>query len=147
MQLLNFMGISHSSMQKINFEDMQSVYKNPEIYLLINTLEESEQGCLISGTIGAQQEVTLINKHLQQNRQIRIIVYGRNCNDEKIYIKYQQLIKLGFQNVFLYCGGLFEWLMLQDIYGQDEFPTTTKQLDFLKYKPRQLLNVGLLEYR
>jgi hypothetical protein len=36
--------------------------------------------------------------------------------------------------------------MLQDIYGFNEFPTTSKQLDLLKYKPRQQLNVGLLEY-
>ena len=35
------------SMQKINFEDVQTAYKNPEIYLLINTLSELDQGCLI----------------------------------------------------------------------------------------------------
>ena len=29
---------------------------------------------------------------------------------------------------------MFEWLLLQDIYGDDEFPTTTKELDILKYK-------------
>jgi hypothetical protein len=43
-------------------------------------------------------------------------------------------------------GGLFEWLMLQDIYGSDEFPTTKKELDILKYKPNKMLNVQLLEY-
>ena len=25
------------------------------------------------------------------------------------------------------------WLLLQDIYGYELFPTTTKQLDFLKF--------------
>jgi len=139
------MGNSHSSMKKINFEDMQSVCKNPEIYLLINTLPETEQNCLIIGTVNAQQEEILINKYLRSNKTIQIIIYGRNCNDEKVYTKYQQLIKLGFNNVFIYSGGLFEWLMLQDIYGFDEFPTTIKQLDLLKYKPRQQLNVGLIE--
>jgi hypothetical protein len=139
------MGNSHSSMKKINFEDMQSVCKNPEIYLLINTLPETEQNCLIIGTVNAQQEELLINKYLRSNKTIQIIIYGRNCNDEKVYTKYQQLIKLGFNNVFIYSGGLFEWLMLQDIYGFDEFPTTIKQLDLLKYKPRQQLNVGLIE--
>jgi hypothetical protein len=132
-------------MKKINFEDMQSVYKNLEIYLLINTLPETEQNCLIIGTVNAQQEEILINKYLRSNKTIQIIIYGRNCNDEKVYTKYQQLIKLGFNNVFIYSGGLFEWLMLQDIYGFDEFPTTIKQLDLLKYKPRQQLNVGLIE--
>jgi hypothetical protein len=140
------MGNSQS-IQKINFEDMQSVIKNPEIYLLINTLPESEQNCLIPNTIAPVQEETMINSFLQKRiKEIRIVVYGRNSNDDKIYEKYNQLIKLGFHNIFLYTGGLFEWLMLQDIYGFNEFPTTSKQLDFLKYKPKQVLNVGLLKY-
>ena len=140
------MGNSISS-QKINFEDMQSVIKKPEIYLLINTLPESEQNCLIPNTIAPVQEETMINSFLQKRiKEIRIVVYGRNSNDDKIYEKYNQLIKLGFHNIFLYTGGLFEWLMLQDIYGFNEFPTTSKQLDFLKYKPKQVLNVGLLKY-
>ena len=125
---------------------MQTACKNPEIYLLINTLPESEQGCLIIGTVNAQQEEAIINKHLRGSKNIQIIVYGRNCNDDKLFKKYQQLLQLGFFNVFIYSGGLFEWLMLQDIYGFNEFPTTSKQLDLLKYKPRQQLNVGLLEY-
>jgi len=141
------MGNAQSSIQKINFEDMQTACKNPEIYLLINTLPESEQGCLVIGTVSAHQEEAIINKHLRGSKNTQIIVYGRNCNDEKVFKKYQQLLQLGFFNVFIYSGGLFEWLMLQDIYGFNEFPTTTKQLDLLKYKPRQQLNVGLLEYR
>jgi hypothetical protein len=124
---------------------MQSACKNPEIYLLINTLPDSEQGCLIIGTVNAHQEEAIINKHLRGSKNIQIIVYGRNCNDDKVFKKYQQLLQLGFFNVFIYSGGLFEWLMLQDIYGFNEFPTTTKQMDLLKYKPRQKLNVGLLE--
>jgi len=140
------MGNSQS-IQKINFEDMQNVIKNPEIYLIINTLPESEQNCLIPNTIAPVQEETMINSFLQKRiKAIRIVIYGRNSNDDKIYEKYNQLIKLGFHNIFLYTGGLFEWLMLQDIYGFNEFPTTSKQLDFLKYKPKQVLNVGLLKY-
>uniref|UniRef100_A0A6C0DXB3 Rhodanese domain-containing protein n=1 Tax=viral metagenome TaxID=1070528 RepID=A0A6C0DXB3_9ZZZZ len=140
------MGNSQS-IQKINFEDVQSVIKNPEIYLLINTLPESEQNCLIPNTIAPVQEETMINSFLQKRiKEIRIVIYGRNSNDDKIYEKYNQLLKLGFYNIFLYTGGLFEWLMLQDIYGFNEFPTTSKQLDFLKYKPKQVLNVGLLKY-
>ena len=30
---------------------------------------------------------------------------------------------------------MFEWLMLQEIYGEENFPTTTRLLDLLKYKP------------
>ena len=81
---------------------------------------------------------------MNNNKQIKIIIYGRNSNDENIYKKYNQLLKLGFLNVFIYLGGLFEWLMLQDIYGYDEFPTTIKQLDFLKYKPPPRLNISLI---
>jgi len=136
---------SSQSIQKINFEDMQIACKNPEIYLLINTINESEQDCLIINTINANKEEQLINHHMYSSKRIRIIIYGRNSNDEKIFIKYTQLIKLGFTNVFIYLGGLFEWLMLQDIYGYNEFPTTTKQLDFLKYKPPQRLNISLIE--
>jgi hypothetical protein len=77
---------------------------------------------------------------------VKIIIYGRNCNDEKIYSKYSQLNSLGFYNLYVYCGGLFEWLMLQDIYGRDEFPTTKKELDILKYKPSKALNIQMLEY-
>ncbi len=136
---------SLQQIQKINFEDVQTVCKNPEIYLLINTLSSIEQNCLICGTISPQEEETLINRYIKQNTNVRIIIYGRNCNDDTIYKKYEQLLKLGFSNVFLYMGGLFEWLMLQDIYGIEEFPTTYKQLDILKYKPRQRLNIALLE--
>ena len=43
-----------------------------------------------------------------------------------------------------YPGGVFEWLLLQDIYGNDNFPTTKKELDILKYKPKRQI-VGLLK--
>ena len=33
------------SMRKINFEDMQTATKNPEVYLIINTLSSKEQQC------------------------------------------------------------------------------------------------------
>ena len=49
------MGNIHSNIQKINFEDVQTVYKNPEIYLLINTLAENDQNCLIKNSTNAQQ--------------------------------------------------------------------------------------------
>jgi len=138
------MGNSQS-MQKINFEDIQTAFKNPNIYLLINTLPDSEQDCLILNTIPAHKEEQVINHHMYSSKRVRIAIYGRNSSDEKIYKKYDQLVKLGFQNVFIYMGGMFEWLMLQDIYGYEEFPTTIKQLDFLKYKPPQRLNISLIE--
>jgi hypothetical protein len=140
------MGNSQS-IQKINYEDVQYVIKNSENHMLINTLNESDQECLIQNTVNIHKEVEIMNRLLRiGNKEIKIIIYGRNCNDEKLYAKYNQLCSLGFYNVYVYMGGLFEWLMLQDIYGANEFPTTKKELDILKYKPNKVLNVQLLEY-
>ena len=61
-----------------------------------------------------------------------------------IYDKYEQLVKLGFRNVYLYPGGMFEWLCLQDIYSSELFSTTKKELDILKYKPQSKLNTYYL---
>lgn len=140
------MGNSQS-IQKINYEDVQYVIKNSEIHLLINTLNENEQECLIPNTTNINKEVDLINKFIKMgNKEVKIIIYGKNCNDEKIFAKYNQLNSLGFYNIYIYSGGIFEWLMLQDIYGQNEFPTTKTELDILKYKPNKVLNIQLLEY-
>ena len=142
------MGNSQSlSSIKISYEDVQYLIKNSETHLLINTLAENEQHCLIKNTMDYKREEELINKLLNNsNKEIKIIIYGRNCNDDKLHFKYNQLTTLGFCNVYVYTGGLFEWLLLQDIYGENEFPTTKKEIDILKYKPRKLLNIQLLEY-
>jgi hypothetical protein len=133
------------SIKKINFEDIQTAIKNPELYLLINTLPLNEQQCLITNTCFAEDEEILINKYLKENKNIRIIIYGKNCNDLSVEKKYNQLLSLGFYNVYIYYGGLFEWFMLQDIYSIDFFPTTKTELDFLRYKPPSILNLALLE--
>jgi hypothetical protein len=141
------MGNKISSSIKINYEDIQYVIRNNEQHILINTLDISEQNCLILNTITINKEENLINTLINSNnKNIKIIIYGKNCNDEKIYNKYNQLISIGFHNVYIYTGGLFEWLMLQDIYGEKEFATTQKELDILKFKPNKVLNVRLLEY-
>ena len=142
------MGNSPSSIQKINFEDIQYTMKNPESYLLINTLNDSEQDCLIPNTIPASNEERIVNETIKNGAKNRrtIIIYGKHSNDEKIYTKYNQLQSLGFYQVYVYTGGMFEWLLLQDIYGSQEFPTTKKELDLLKFKPNKVLNVTLLEY-
>ena len=134
------------SMRKINFEDMQTATKNPEVYLIINTLSSKEQQCLIKSTVGLEQEEAIINKYIKENKSIKIIIYGKNSHDELVHKKYQQLTTLGFQNVYAYTGGLFEWLLLQDIYGVKDFPTTKKELNLLKYKPNKVFGIQLLEY-
>ena len=132
------------SVQKISFEDIAYLKKYKKYYLL-NTLDANQQGCLISGTLSITSEVEIINK-AQKNPDIYIIVYGKNINDESMCKKYTQLLGLGFINVFIYPGGMFEWLCLQDIYGKIEFPTTSDELDILKYKPtRRLFDTFLLQ--
>lgn len=141
------MGNTKSSSIKINFEDIQDIIKNKEKVILINTLPMTEQDCLILSTLKSENEENLINTLINiNNKTIKIIVYGKNCNDDKVYNKYNQLTSLGFYNVYLYLGGLFEWLLLQDIYGEKDFPTTKKELDILRFKPNKILNIGLLEY-
>lgn len=120
----------------IGFEDIKYAIQKPSNIIIINTLSNLEQSCLISGTIPYDKEEIEINK-LIENRLTTslIILYGKNSGDESISKKHKQLYTLGFTNVYIYVGGLFEWLLLQDIYGQTEFPTTTPCRDILKYRP------------
>ena len=55
--------------------------------------------------------------------------------DSTLLRKYQQLKNLGAALIYVYGGGMFEWLLLQDIYGNEQFSTSGKELDILKYKP------------
>jgi ADP-glucose pyrophosphorylase len=137
------MGNTHV-IKKINYEDIQFIIKN-DVYLLINTLPQNEQKCLIINTIEIEKEEAIINKCLKENKNKKIIIYGKNCNDDTVNKKYQQLVSLGFYNIFIYTGGLFEWLLLQDIYGKDIFPTTCLDLDILKYNPPSTFSLFLLE--
>jgi hypothetical protein len=135
--------------KKINFEDIQLICKKQRPFsIIINTLDSNEQKCLIQGTILADKEENTINELIQNKSfHITIVIYGRNFQDEeKIIKKYKQLQKLGFKNIYIYCGGLFEWLLLQDIYGVDEFPTTFKENDILKYKSNSLLSIQMIDY-
>ena len=132
------MGVNYS-INKVNFEYVQNYcnFKNDKL-LLINTLDYSKQECLIKNTITASQEEEILNSYLKKNKAIIILIYGENCSDNKVITKYNQLYKLGFTNLYVYIGGLFEWLLLQDIYGEDEFPTTSKIYDILNYKGKNV---------
>ena len=134
------------SKYKINFEDMQNIVNNKSDYLVINTLDKNMQTCLISNTINISQEEQIINELLNSNLNKKIVIYGKNSDDEKIYEKLHQLHKLGFTCLYVYSGGLFEWLLLQDIYGNDIFPTTKTELDILKYKPLPKITAKYLTY-
>jgi rhodanese-related sulfurtransferase len=132
------------SVRKVNFEDVQYAIKQKQNYLIINTLDSGEQQCLISKTIGISQEERIINQYLNKKIDANIIVYDKNANAPNLMKKYEQLLGLGFINVYIYPGGLFEWLLLQDVYGKDDFPTTMHELDILKYKGKSIFTSYLL---
>ena len=123
---------SSSSVHKANFATVQQAIHGTGC-IVINTLPLTRQDCLITGTTSAKTEVDLVNTLLKKSTSTRIIVYGENAADDTASQKCRQLIGLGFKDVQVYSGGLFEWLLLQDIYGVDNFPTTSSQLDILRY--------------
>jgi hypothetical protein len=128
----------------INFEDMQQAIQNTSSNIIINTLPSTEQHCLIRNTIRECDEESVINHHLATNKYIPIFVYGKNGEDKSVIQKCQQLQTHGFTQVFYYSAGIFEWLLLQDIYGKDLFPTDGKEADLLRYKaPRKCLSLLL----
>ena len=122
------------SICKTNFETIQHCVKNKSQVILISTLKEDNQQCLINTTLSVHEEVNQLNMLLSKNKKQEIIIYGKNHCDDTIYSKYNQLKNLGFTNVTIYLGGMFEWLCLQEIYGKELFPTKGDETDILKYK-------------
>jgi rhodanese-related sulfurtransferase len=130
---------------KISFQDVSFAIDNPSSFILINTLPITKQHCLIKNTIPSINEETIVNHYLTSNKNINIIVYGVNSSDNDIEKKCNQLIQLGFKNVYGYTGGLFQWLLLQDIYGEENFPTTSRCDDMLVYKETNHFQTYLLK--
>ncbi len=123
------------SLPLCHFEELQQkISQKSESFYLINTLDSNEQNCLISGTLTPDEEIDKINECLKYKTKKSIIIYGKNYHDPKIHTKYSQLSQYGLFNIKLYIGGLFEWLLLQEVYGSILFPTTSSELDILKYK-------------
>jgi len=130
--------------KKVNFEYIQSELNNNDSFI-INTLPIEKQDCLITGTLTPHREIEILNHYLKKNSNIKLIVYAENSSDESLSTKCHQLLKLGYTNILVYPGGLFEWLLLQDIYGDELFPTTSACRDHLKYKGRK--NADLMMMR
>ena len=139
-------GVGIGGSRQLSFEDMHTV--RSQSILLVNTLPETDQGCLLPGTTPSHEEEALFNRLLQNKEtQLPVVVYGRHCNDPTVVAKVRQLQSLGFSHVDFYPGGMFEWLLLQDIYGADEFPTTRAETDLLRFRPPVVLGKPLLGYR
>jgi hypothetical protein len=137
------MGNQVSLIPKVSYEDIQMVvYRNMHVQhssLLINTLPPTLQHCLIKTTIDIRFEERAVNSLIHKKPDIMIIVYGKNSNDITILHKYEQFVKLGFTNVHIYTGGIFEWMLLHEIYGKDLFKITKYEIDILRYRPKSVL--------
>ena len=132
--MLNFFMGNGSSAQKINFEDLQEAISSKNV-LIISTLPTTKQNVLVFNTLNPADETREINHWMKTPPAAPlIIVYGENSCDDTAGKKYLQLVQLGFKKVAIYPGGLFEWLLLQDIYGTELFPTIGNAHDMLKYK-------------
>ena len=115
------MGQVYSNFTHVNYEELQTKIKRGVTIILLNTLSVDNQSYLIKGTLKAAYEIGIMNDYLKKNKNIEIIIYGKDHYDTSVIKKYNQLKKLGFKNVSIYFGGLFEWALLQDIYGSSNF--------------------------
>jgi hypothetical protein len=131
--------------KSIGFDDMLHCIKSPSKYAIIHTMSASEN-ILIYGTLTAAEEEVFINECLSSysDKPKTIVLYGRNSCDESPLKKRAQLMSLGIGDVYIYAGGMFEWILLQDIYGKDEFKTTREVADLLAYRPLAKINKHLV---
>jgi hypothetical protein len=136
------------SKNRINFEDVQAIVSGSGSnggMIMISTLPNEFQKCVIRGTIPAENEEVLMNNIISgkdlRGDNITVVVYGKNAADETVTEKYEQLIKLGMPRVCIYTGGMFEWLLLQDVYGAELLPTTGNELDILRYRAPRFVGV------
>ena len=132
---------------KISFQDVLFAIQQERdgTFVIINTLSISQQQCLIKNTLRFDIEESTINDLLLSNKKINIIVYGKNANDISAENKCIQLSQIGFKNIYYYVGGLYQWLLHQDIYGEENFPTTSSCSDILMYKECDHFNKFLLK--
>jgi len=130
--MLAWLGLQ-KPIPRIGFEEMLKVVSQPHKYVLINTLSPHLQHCLIPTTILASEEEGVVNDllHKYQAESKTIVLYGMNSADTSVDKKYYQLVGLGYGEIVVYYGGMFEWLLLQDVYGIQQFSTTSKVLDIL----------------
>lgn len=130
-----FPTFTKKPVNRIGFHTVQYAIQHKEEYIIINTLPREDQSCLIAGTLSIDTEEKVINDmiHTFDIPDKKIIIYGKNSLDGTALTKYKQLIQLGLADIYIYNGGMFEWLLLQDICDASTFPTTKKNLDLFKY--------------
>ena len=121
---------------KLTFEDVQEVLKRARGCTILSTLPPGEQRFLLPGTVVPGAEEARMNHLLAGSGKTteQIVVYGKNACDDLPYRRYKQLAGLGFKHVGIYAGGLLEWALLQDVYGNDLFPSKGECEDILAFR-------------
>jgi hypothetical protein len=130
-----------SATHRVGFEDVIAMRGRAGAgagALIINTLPAAAQHCVIAGTVDCGDEETRINALVRAGAasNTAVLIYGEHACDPAPETKRAQLRGLGFVDVMVYVGGLFEYLLLQDIYGADAFPTRGRETDLLSRRPR-----------
>lgn len=128
----------------IGFDVVQRLVERPRneqtaaLVIIISTMPEDKQACLITGTVSSILEEGSLNEIVErkQQRNWSVVVYGENHMDQAVNAKCKQLRDLGFGAIYCYKGGMFEWLLLQETHGLEHFPTTSRVGDILRFKPR-----------
>lgn len=142
---MNFNSLDRGTIPFVNFESVLSFIERTDkvggptnsSYVIITTIPENGNVDLlprIKHTMNSTDEVVIINQCIKESKDISVIIYGLNNTDVSIFKKREQLLSFGFTNIQVYLGGLFEWALLQDIYGEDMFQTTHSVNDILKLK-------------
>lgn len=125
------------SLAKVTYECAKEIALNNGKGILVCTLKEEKERFGILRTIPIDKEEECINNMIQKRQyDIVIVLYGENMYDPSVITKYNQLKNIGFINCYIYFGGMFEWYLLQDVYGSELFPTKNSPINgCLHFKP------------
>lgn len=128
---------------RVSYETVLSLAGTADV-IVISTLAETFQGCLIPHTVACSHEEKCVNDVLERKKQglYTVIVYGENHLDPTVERKCAQMRVMGFKSIYMYAGGMFEWLLLHEVYGGENFPVAmagssrTCVPDILAFKPK-----------
>ncbi len=115
-------------------------------YCLINTLPEHRQDCVIAHTLPCAEEEATLNRWLSRWEVHRpIVIYGQHAGDATIYRKYNQCVAVGFEQVFVYLGGMMEWMLLRSVSEQSahEYRIRGETVSFLRFSPSRKFRMRL----
>ena len=129
------------SLAKVTYEYVKEIVTNQSPVFLLCTLKRDKERFAIVRTIGIDNEEDCINQLINKRQyNTTIVIYGENMYDPTVISKYKQLKQIGFINCYIYFGGLFEWFLLQDVYGCEMFPTKNTPLNgCLQFKPQSTI--------